>query len=125
MNAKEAIKICEKARENNKRADLRWANLSGADLSWANLRGADLSEADLSEADLSEAYGNNFYLAYFGQHHCIAAGEYISVGCERHTIKHWLKNYKEIGKKYQYTDSEIAMYGAWIKIVAKNLTVKE
>jgi len=115
MNAKEAIKICEKARENNKRANL----------SWANLRGADLSEADLSEADLSEAYGNNFYLAYFGQHHCIAAGEYISVGCERHTIKHWLKNYKEIGKKYQYTDSEIAMYGAWIKIVAKNLTVKE
>ena len=35
-----------------KRADLRWANLSGANLRWADLSRADLRWADLSGADL-------------------------------------------------------------------------
>ena len=38
-----------------KRADLRWAGLSGADLREANLSGANLSGANLRRADLSGA----------------------------------------------------------------------
>ena len=43
------------AREGGRKADLRWADLSGADLRWADLSGADLSRANLRWADLSGA----------------------------------------------------------------------
>ena len=42
-------------KEEGKRADLRFADLSGADLRFANLRFADLSDADLRFANLSDA----------------------------------------------------------------------
>jgi len=106
-------------------ADLRGANLSQADLSWAALRGADLrgadlrgaylSDADLIGADLSGAIGN-FATGYLGGHHAIAAGGYISIGCERHTYAEWVANGVEIGEDNGYTDAEIARYMAWIKL---------
>ena len=108
MKAKEAIKICEEAHKKNERANLR-----GADL-----RDADLRDANLRDANLWGATGKNFYIGYFGQHFCVAAGDYIVIGCERHTIKYWLENYQAIGKNNSYSEKEIAMYGAWIKIVS-------
>ena len=131
MNRAEVIEICTKATEKNEQADLHGANLKGVDLSRVNLRSANLSWADLSwanlrgadlrGADLSGAEGKNFYVSYFGQHHAIAAGGYISIGCERHTIEYWLNNYADIGKQNEYSNSEIEMYGNWIKIVSENL----
>jgi hypothetical protein len=91
-------------------ADLRRADLSGADLRRANLRGANLSGANLSDAE------GQYAAASFGKHQAIAAGGYISIGCERHTYQEWLDNYQQIGKANGYTEAEIARYGAWIKL---------
>ncbi len=95
------------------------ANLRGADLSGADLREADLRGANLGGADLGRAKGKNFCLGYFGRHHAIAAGGYISIGCERHTYQEWLDNYQEIGKKYNYSDEEIEIYGQWIEMATR------
>jgi hypothetical protein len=104
-------------------ANLRWANLRWANLSEADLRGANLSEANLRWANLSEASGF-FCIGFFGKHHAIAAGGYISIGCERHTFEHWIKNYRAIGKTHEYTPDEIGAYGAWIEIAVKMLDEK-
>ena len=111
-------------------ADLREANLRGADLSWAdlsgaNLRGGDLRGADLAGANLSEAdlRGANltgaegpFTHGYFGRHHAVAAGGYISIGSERHAYEWWLNNHQKCGSRHWYTADEIADYGAWIEL---------
>ena len=111
-------------------ADLREANLTGADLTGADLSRADLREADLSRADLAGADLREANLAwadltgaegpfthgYFGRHHAVAAGGYISIGCERHDYEWWLNNYQKCGSRHGYTADEIADYGAWIEL---------
>ena len=72
---------------------------------WINLTGADLRGAV-----------GSFTLGCFGRHHAIAAGGYISIGCERHTYDYWLRNAKEIGQAHEYTAEEIADYAAWIQL---------
>jgi hypothetical protein len=96
-------------------ADLSGADLCGADLSEADLSGADLSGADLSGADLSGADGP-FVTGSFGRHHAVAAGGYISIGCERHSYAEWLKRYEEIGRVHDYSPAEIEVYGQWIRM---------
>jgi hypothetical protein len=113
-----------------RRADLRGANLRGADLSGAylrraNLREAYLSGADLRGANLREASGP-FTIGYFGQHHAVAAGGYISIGCERRTYDEWLANAEAIGQENRYTADEIADYVEWIKLaVARQRRIEE
>ena len=104
-------------------ADLRGANLRGANLWDANLRGADLRGADLRGADfrgadLRGAVGK-FAVGKFGRHQGVAVGGYISIGCERHTFDHWLKNFEKIGESNDYSEQEIAMYGQWIKMAVE------
>jgi hypothetical protein len=121
-------------------AYLSGAYLSGADLSGANLREANLREAYLRRADLSGAYlsganlrGANlceasgpFTIGYFGQHHAVAAGGYISIGCERRTYDEWLANAEAIGQENRYTADEIADYVEWIKLaVARQRRIEE
>jgi len=102
-------------------ADLNYADLRSADLSDANLRGADLRRADLSDADLRSAKGvisfnlDREVLIY----HKFEETCYINIGCERHTLEHWLTHYKEIGKKNSYSDDEIEVYGMFIKLCNK------
>ena len=107
------------------RADLRWADLSGANLRGANLSGADLRWANLSKANLRGANlrgaEGDFVIGYFGKHHAIAAGGYISIGCERHTYQEWLDDGEQIGKDNGYTDDEIADYMDWIKLAIRAL----
>lgn len=100
------------------------ADLSRADLSRADLSMADLRVANLSMADLSMAIGT-FAVGSFGRHQAIAAGGYISIGCERHEYQHWLDHYAEIGAANKYTEAEIERYGAWIKLVVEWLTAEE
>lgn len=107
--------------EGGKRANLTRANLTGANLYRANLTGADLTGAnltgaDLTEANLTEARGA-FATAYLGKHHAVAAGGYISIGCQRHTYAEWLEQYAAIGARNNYTPAEIERYGTWIKLV--------
>ena len=85
-----------------------------ADLRLANLRGVNLTEA-----------AGAFATGYFGKHQAVAAGGYISIGCERHTYQEWLDKGEQIGKKYEYTDAEIARYMAWIRLVVDWLTEVE
>ena len=77
---------------------------------WADLRGADLRGAD-----------GAFVTGYYGKHHAIAAGGYISIGCERHTYQEWLDNGEQIGKANEYTDAEIADYMDWIRLAIRAL----
>ena len=105
-------------------ANLRGANLYGADLSGANLYGADLSGADLSRvslygADLSGTKGIVAFIA--GAALAIAffyKGETrLAIGCQCHTLAHWRKNYKAIGKENNYSPQQIAQYGQLIKAI--------
>lgn len=135
MNATEISEVLRKHKmwlndeEGGERANLIGANLSGANLRGAYLRGAyltgaDLTGADLRGADLTGADGQ-FCTGYFGKHHAIAAGGYISIGCERHTYQEWLDNGEQIGKANGYSDDEIDDYMSWIKLAIRCLTRNE
>jgi hypothetical protein len=91
------------------------ANLRGAVLTGANLTGADLTGANLRGAT------GNFAIGYFGAHHAIAAGGYISIGCERHTYDVWLEKGEQIGMDNNYTHAEIAEYMDWIRLAIRAL----
>jgi len=117
---------------NLSRADLSGANLYGANLSRANLYGANLSGANLSGANLSGANLSGADLSvlqgYFGKHHAYATREIIRIGCHEKSHKEWLAQYKKIGKKENYSEFEIKMYGNFIKIAiawAKQLPKEE
>ena len=120
MNTKDLQVILSSHKEwlgggTGERANLSEANLSMTDLSGANLSGADLSWADLSGANLAGADGD-FTIGYFGKHHAIAVGGYITIGCELRPYDEWLTEYEAIGRENEYSDDEIADYGAWIKL---------
>jgi hypothetical protein len=103
-------------------ADLRWANLREADLQDANLRAANLRWADLREADLREADLREANLLYFTYNRDTAYFTFdgkIRIGCEYKPTEDWLKDYKEIGKKNNYTELEIMAYGNFIELCAK------
>ena len=74
--------------------------------------------ADFRGADLRGAVGK-FAVGKFGRHQGVAVGGYISIGCERHTFDHWLKNFEKIGESNDYSEQEIAMYGQWIKMAVE------
>ena len=99
-------------------ANLRDANLRGANLRDANLRDADFWGADFRDANFWGAVGK-FAVGKFGRHQGVAVGGYISIGCERHTFDHWLKNFEKIGESNDYSEQEIAMYGQWIKMAVE------
>ena len=123
--------------EEGRRADLRGANLSGANLSEANLsradlRGANLSRANLFGADLSGAdlrganlsgtiYENKVKLEFqYERDSAIYFGlDEITIGCQKHSVKHWLDNYAQIGKDNGYIAPQIEKYGDWIKYIAE------
>ena len=105
------------SRANLSNANLSGANLSGADLSRADLSHANLSGADLSGADLSHAnlvlFQYNRHAAYF------TFNGTIRIGCHYHKISDWIKNYKSVGKKENYTKDEVYAYGVFIKLCDK------
>ena len=45
-------------------------------------------------------------------------GDYINIGCKSHTIEHWIKNYKDIGERQEYTEEEIAEYRDYVSLLA-------
>jgi uncharacterized protein YjbI with pentapeptide repeats len=96
-------------------------DLSGADLSRANLREANLRGADLREADLTGALGDGFIIFQAGRHQAVFAGGYGHVGCERHTYAEWLTDFERIGKDNDYSEAEIARYGAFIRLAVEHL----
>jgi hypothetical protein len=103
------------------KADLIGANLTGAKLSEADLSNANLTWAKLTEAKLTEARGS-FAVGSFGKHRAIAAGGYISIGCERHSFEYWLANADFLGVANGYNEGEIAIYRQWIEMVVEWLS---
>jgi hypothetical protein len=115
-------------------ADLYEADLCGANLRGANLRGADLCGADLCGANLCKANlrganlcGANLcgaknitfpIISLNGTAHSFfyMNGE-IQIGCEKHTIEHWIENYKTIGETNNYTEEQIKEYFRYINMV--------
>jgi len=110
-------------------ADLSYANLSDANLRYANLRSANLSYANLSSADLSYAdlrYANlrsanlssaNLIVFQYQKNWAYYTSDgSLRIGCEVLPITEWALSYKEIGKKHDYTDEQILMYGQFINM---------
>ena len=96
-------------------ADLEDANLRGADLKGADFRDADLTDADLTYADLTNTFG--IYTFKLERGLIIAHASQVQIGCEKHSIDHWLVHYKEIGKNNEYTDKQIEMYGKALELI--------
>ena len=90
------------------------ANLAGANLAGANLSGANLAYAYLSGANLT----NTCVLSVSGSRHLafLAKPGYIQIGCVLHSFADWTANYAEIGRKNNYTESQIAEYSAIIRL---------
>ena len=100
-------------------ADLRDANLRGADLRGADLRYADLRDADLRDADLRDAnLSINIFQINGSRHSLMAYDNNIYIGCIKNSIEWWVENYKEVGKKENYTKDQIKEYGKYIKFIA-------
>ena len=117
-------------------ADLGGADLRGANLRGANLRGANLIDAYLIDANLIGAYlrgadlgGANLrgakgitlpIITINGTAHTLQyINGNIKIGCEEHTVQHWIDNYEAIGAENDYTTKQIAEYGRYIKAVAE------
>lgn len=107
-------------------ANLRGSSFKGVSFRWADFSRADLRYADLTNADFTHACLNGavgpFVTGYFqGGHNAIAAGGYISIGCERHNYKHWRMFGGQIGRKNGYSSDLIDVYSSWIDLAIKTL----
>lgn len=94
------------------RADLCYADLRSANLSSANLRSANIRNANLCNTNLLTFQFNRHFAFY-------VKGSNIQIGCHSFDIKTWKKEYKALGKKEGYSDTEIKMYGTFIKMCDK------
>lgn len=98
--------------------NLEGANLYGANLIGSNLYGANLRGANLTLTDVfAFALGAHFGFAHFCNQY--ENGSYVRIGCEGHSLEHWLENYKEIGKRNKYTNKKIRDYGDFLKYLTK------
>ena len=84
------------------------------------LKGADLRHADLRYANIISTRG--IYTIQLGRDVVIAHASQVQIGCEKHSIDHWLEHYKEIGKKNKYTEKQVEIYGKALELVKLILT---
>ena len=49
----------------------------------------------------------------------VISNEFISIGCQCHSLEYWLENYIEIGHDYNYSESQIAEYSEYFKLIEK------
>ena len=105
--------------------NLRYTNLSDVDLTGAVLRNADLRFADLTEANLIDIdlTDTGIHLFEGPDYQAIynSKDDKLYIGCQVHTLDHWLENYINIGKKHGYSDEEIEVYGTWFKKLKGNV----
>ena len=93
------------------------ADLSYADLRYANLRYANLSSADLRYANLSSA---NLMIFQFQRHQAFySLDDNLRIGCLYLPLDEWVNKFEEIGKREQYSDLQIKVYGSFIKMCAE------
>ena len=63
-----------------------------------------------SVGDLKGTVNNPIQIQLGSRHTIVYTLEEAIIGCECHTIKHWLEHYKEIAEKHNYTQKEIEEY---------------
>jgi len=79
----------------------------------ANLSGANLSGANLSYTTIIGFYlGQHFGYAWKKEKEII-----VKIGCEEHTLKDWLKLYKQKGKSNKYDTKTIKRYHGMLKLI--------
>ena len=100
-------------------ADLRGADLRGTNLTGANLEGTNLTDADLEDTGVYFFIGPKHKAVYNSK------DDKLFIGCQVHSLEHWLKNYVAIGKEHGYTDKEIEEYGNWIKSLKELKSVRK
>lgn len=120
------------------RADLSGADLSGANLSWANLSRANLSGANLSRANLFGAnlsganlsgaifvianqtlkVQGNFTRVVGSMHDGYRVGDLLKIGCQEHSISHWLEHVRDIATEAGYTPEQVDEYEDIVAFVA-------
>ena len=94
-------------RANLSRADLYGASLPGADLHGADLSGARFLIADQeliidSQKDFTKITGS--------RHQGYRVKGYLKIGCQEHTIEHWLEHIVQIAKDAGYTEEQVEEY---------------
>ena len=62
---------------------------------------------------------SNVWTMTLGKHTITVDGDYLNIGCESHTIKQWLKNFRKIGEMEGYSPEEIERYGDAITMINK------
>jgi hypothetical protein len=68
-----------------------------------------------------QVYGSRHVLCYAGS---CETGHQVAVGCEVHSISHWLENYRETGLKHGYSEEEIEEYKEYFDFFNKRLNKK-
>jgi len=74
----------------------------------------------------AEVFGNDIVmrppLLFTGLpgHNITVTDNHINIGCEQHTPKYWLENYREIGEKHNYSKENIKVYRDFIKLICRN-----
>ena len=80
--------------------------------------GANLSGANLYVLAADFITGLDIAVVSLGlKHRLVRIKDLLLVGCEKHNLEYWASNYEEIGKKHGYSAKEIAIYGAYIKLL--------
>ena len=104
-----------------KGANLRYADLVDANLVDANLAGANLEGANLAGADLRGAKGViSFSLGrHFGFSYKYDGTVFVKIGCEHHSLEHWVSNVVSIGGSHKYTPNQIKNYKLQIDLISQ------
>ena len=94
------------------RASLPGADLSGADLTRASLPGADLSGARflIADQELSVDSQKDFTKITGSRHQGYRVKGYLKIGCQEHSIEHWLGNVYKIAEDAGYTEEQVEEY---------------
>jgi len=127
--------------------DLRFANLRCANLRCANLHGANLRDANLRDANLSDAilhgtdlrcanliganlsganlHGTDLLTFQYQKHRAYCTGERLIIGCKDKSLAEWSTEFETIGKKHDYSEIQISMYGKFIEMCIEHAATNE
>ena len=96
-------------------------NLSHEGNAWVSGYACVFGDAWVSgDARVSRAkHTSNVWTMTLGKHTITVDGDYLNIGCESHTIKQWLKNFRKIGEMEGYSPEEIERYGDAITMINK------
>ena len=90
-------------------------NLSHEGDAWVYGKAEVSGDARVSRAK----HTSNVWTMTLGKHTITVDGDYLNIGCESHTIKQWLKNFRKIGEMEGYSPEEIERYGDAITMINK------